>query len=294
MRAPSERRFSRPCRKGESPFTALGLLDGARAKPYPPTKVLLVPLPEGEQATVLIERQPGADWRDLQERVAVVLRECGLDSEVARTLQTVRGKVEVDVYATDSSTTPPAILLCECKRWSSRVPKAEVKSFRTDVADFGAHFGLFISSCGFQSGAHDVVENTNVRLVDWQGFQDLFLERWCSRYWVPTMRKRGDRLAASVEPIDSDAGRRFAKGEGIQPAEAAGLFMLDLWGSPFLGLEAMIGLPTQPVADAIWGQLDTYQAYLPESVLAAGSLRELLDALAQYAEQWFVGRQTDA
>jgi hypothetical protein len=151
-------------------------------------------------------------------------------AELATDLQTVRGKVEVDVFATDSSVAPSATYLCECKRWTSRVPKAEVKSFRTDVADFGANYGLFISSCGFQSGAHDVVENTNVRLLDWQGFQDLFMERWCSRYWVPTMRKRGDRLAAYVDPPVSDAAGRLHRGEVIQPVEAAGLFMLDLWG----------------------------------------------------------------
>jgi restriction system protein len=133
----------------------------------------------------MIEEEPGKDWRDLQQRVATILQECGLDSETERTLHLSRGTAVIDVYASDPSATPPGIYLSECKRWRSRVPQAEVQAFRTVVADAGAHFGLFISASGFQSGAFEVVKHTNVHLLDWQEFQKLFLERWCRRYWIP-------------------------------------------------------------------------------------------------------------
>src|SRR5258706_11392862 len=123
----------------------------------------------------MIEREPGADWHDLQNRVAVILRECGLEAEVGKIVQTVRGNVEIDVHALDPKTNPPAVYFCECKRWRNRVPQGEVQAFRTSVADAGAHFGLFISSGGFQRGAFEVAANTNVTLLDWVGFQGLFV-----------------------------------------------------------------------------------------------------------------------
>lgn len=178
----------------------------------------------------MIEEQPGADWRDLQERVAAILTECGLVSEVGRTLDLARGKAEIDVYAIDSSTTPPGVYLCECKRWHSRVPQAEVQAFRTIVSDAGAHFGLFVSATGFQIGSFEVVKNTNIHLLDWQGFQNMFLERWCRKYWIPTLRVRGDRLAGYVDPVSSDAAVRGAHGDPLDAAEAVGLFVLDMWG----------------------------------------------------------------
>lgn len=235
----------------------------------------------------MIEEQPGADWHDLQERVATILRESGLVPEVSRSLRLARGTVEIDVYATDPTTTPPAVYLCECKRWRSRVPQAEVQAFRTIVSDAGAHFGLFVSATGFQAGAFEVVEHTNVHLLGWQEFQGLFLERWCSTYWVPTLRTRGDRLAGYVDPVSSDAAIREAHGEPLEPAEAVGLFVHDMWGDPFNNIAAaMCGRPNEPVAQAIWSHRDKYRAYLPKPAAEAKFLRELLDALLGFVARW--------
>jgi len=64
----------------------------------------------------MIELEPGKDWRDLQQRVDVILRECGLKSEVGRKLTLTRGTAEIDVYATDPTATPTTTYICECKR----------------------------------------------------------------------------------------------------------------------------------------------------------------------------------
>ncbi len=235
----------------------------------------------------MIEKGPGADWRDLQERVAAILVECGLAAEVGRSLRLARGTVEIDVYATDPTTTPPAMYLCECKRWRTRVPQAAVQAFRTVVSDAGAHFGLFISAVGFQTGAFGVVSHTNVHLLGWQEFQNLFLERWCSVYWVPTLRTRGDRMAGYVDLVSSDAAIREAHGEPLEPAEAVGLFVHDMWGDPFNNIAAaMLGRPNELVAEAIWSHRDKYRAYLPRPAAEATTLRDLLDALLGFAECW--------
>ena len=236
---------------------------------------------------MLIEREPGTDWRDLQKRVAAILEESGFVVEVARPLKTARGNVEIDVHAIDPNTTPPAIYLCECKRWTSNVPKAEVQTFRTIMADSGAHFGLFISACGFQKGAYNVVQHTNIQLLTWAQFQELILERWCRTYWVPTLRTRGDRMAGYVEPPGSDAMIREAHGEPITKAEAVGIFVHGMWGHPFNNMAAaMLGQPDAPVVHAIWNRRDKYRKYLPKAAAEANFLRELLDALLGFVSRW--------
>jgi hypothetical protein len=235
----------------------------------------------------MIEDLPGSDWRDLQKRVADILRESGFVAETSRSIRLARGTVEIDVYATDPTTTPPAMYLCECKRWRSTVPQAEVQTFRTVVSDAGAHFGLFISAQGFQAGAFEVVKHTNVHLLGWREFQDLFLERWCQEYWVPSLRTRGDRLAGHVDPITSDAAFRAESGESLEQAEAVGLFVHDMWGEPFNNMRAaLMGRPNEPVANAIWNLRDKYRAYLPKAAAETRFLRELLDALLDFAARW--------
>ena len=119
-----------------------------------------------------------ADWRDLQAKVGAILRTCGCDVEIEKTIATVRGPVEVDVLAIDGAMTPPLTYICECKFWARAVDKSVIHGFRTVVADYGAHVGYIISRAGFQSGAFEAARNSNIRLVDWQQFQQDFLERW--------------------------------------------------------------------------------------------------------------------
>lgn len=235
----------------------------------------------------MIESPPGDDWRDLQERVATILRESGLDAEVGVQLALARGGAEIDVLATDPTTTPPGLYLCECKRWRTNVPQAEVRAFRTVVADAGAHFGLFISSTGFQSGARNVVAHTNIHLLDWVQFQDLFVERWCRRYWVPTVRREADRIAEHADMPGNDAPFRYHHGEPITPAEAVGLFVLDLWGDPFNDVISHIrGETPQPLAAAIWKHIKLYRKFLPPQVVEAPTLRTLREAILLFSETW--------
>jgi hypothetical protein len=54
----------------------------------------------------LIEDAVPATWEDLENRVAQILRETGLRVEQKKSLATVRGKVEIDVFAEDESVKP--------------------------------------------------------------------------------------------------------------------------------------------------------------------------------------------
>ena len=142
-----------------------------------------------DHAELLITSIPPSDWRDLQRQVARVFQECGLVVEIEKDIQTVRGNVEVDVFAKDSEQRPPVVYLCECKRWKSRVPKNVVHALETVVANYGANWGIIISSVGFQRGAYEASQQTNLRLLDWNEFQKLFAPLWVERFMIPRIRE---------------------------------------------------------------------------------------------------------
>jgi len=231
----------------------------------------------------VIEQEPGNDWRDLQVRVATILSECGFETESPRTLTTVRGRVEVDVYAVDPSTVPRTLYVCECKRWKVNVPQGEVFAFRTALGDIGAHHGLFISSVGFQQGAHEVVRNTNVTLLSWAEFQNLVCERWCREYWAPTFRREAAHLANRAMPPVGDAALVFEHGgRALTAAEVVGLIANDMWGPPFLAVPDFPA-SSESMAPAIWALREEYREHLPAEALATTHLRPFLDYLLAIA-----------
>lgn len=126
----------------------------------------------------MIDHKLPKNWRDLQKKVGRIFREIGYETYVDKEIELARGKVKIDVFAKDRSQLPNIIYLCECKNWNRRVPKTIIHSFRTVVLDFGANYGIIISKKGFQKGAIEASEKTNIKLVDWFGFQEMFEEKW--------------------------------------------------------------------------------------------------------------------
>ena len=51
------------------------------------------------------------DWKDLQQQVSQILQECGLETDLERSIETARGTVEIDVYAEDKTQTPYVIYM---------------------------------------------------------------------------------------------------------------------------------------------------------------------------------------
>lgn len=234
-----------------------------------------------------IERNPPDGWRELQAVVAQILRESGLEATVDKHVKLARGSVNVDVFALDGASTPPTITLVECKFWNRRVPKQAVHAFRAVVTDAGANQGLLLSTNGFQRGAVEAAAYTNVRLVDWSAFQDLFAQRWVRAFFVPTLHAEGDALIEYTEAINS---RIFRKADRLPPAQRgrfqslrvayAGLgfaVALLIFGGPPHAIESGLGLPLRRnVASS--GQASG----LPDDVLDAESLRGLLERLVEH------------
>jgi hypothetical protein len=103
-----------------------------------------------------------ATWQDLQREVARILAECGFTVEVEKVLTTVRGEVEVDVYAQEIVKGRTYQLLCECKHWDRAVRQTVIHSFRTIVSDFGANVGYLIS---LNVDASQSPDSTSMRYV---------------------------------------------------------------------------------------------------------------------------------
>lgn len=129
---------------------------------------------------------PPGTWNELESMVAQAFREMDCDAEIEKDITTVRGTTNIDVVVTDRSHVPPLTYLCECKYWSHSVPKTVVQAFRTVVADSGAHLGLIVSCRGFQSGCYAAAENSNVALLSWADFLNMYGRRWtdamCDRF----------------------------------------------------------------------------------------------------------------
>lgn len=118
------------------------------------------------------------NWRDLQNKTCKMLLECGFDAEVEKEVKLVRGKTKIDVFANDKAQKPEIIYFCECKYWDSNIPQDEVQAFKSKINDYGANIGFVISKVGFQKGAYEVAEKTNVNLVTWDQFQSVFEKKW--------------------------------------------------------------------------------------------------------------------
>lgn len=237
----------------------------------------------------MINREMPTDWRDLQNQVGRILQECDFDCEIEKTIQTVRGNVDIDVYAEDKITQPRTIYLCECKYWRAAIPKNVVHAFRTVVSDYGANWGLIISAAGFQSGAFDAIFKSNVQLLTWTEFQDLFEERWVERYMRSRLQEL-DSLVDYTEPINT---RVFRKADELDERLQERFIQLrkqyvDL---AFLALHyyqsfslGMAELPDLPLRKAIETQKG-YKQNLPDEVLDATCLRDFVDSIYKYGRE---------
>jgi len=124
------------------------------------------------------------DWKDLQRKTAKLLSECGFHTEIEKPINTCRGNVAVDVYVENSVVIPKSIYLIECKYWENSIPQSIIHSFRTVVTDYGANHGYIITKKGFQKGAYAASSKTNIELLTWEEFIELFKQTWKERmFW---------------------------------------------------------------------------------------------------------------
>ncbi|MEY8367687.1 restriction endonuclease [Anaerovoracaceae bacterium 42-11] len=138
-------------------------------------------------------------WRELQDDVALLLSQAGYQVVSPCTIETARGSVEVDVLVKSPDEFIKKII-CECKYWSSPIPKEKVHAFRTVVSDSGAYLGLIISKCGFQSGSIEAAKYSNVQLLTWEQFTNLISDKWIL-YQLKKIKRESVPLSEYINPL---------------------------------------------------------------------------------------------
>jgi restriction system protein len=105
------------------------------------------------------------DWKGYQEEAAALFRSMGLDATTDVTVQGVRTKHDVDVVVKSHHAGFGVTWLIECKHWKTPVSKLHVLALREIVSDFGADRGILLCEAGFQSGAIEAANLTNVQVT---------------------------------------------------------------------------------------------------------------------------------
>ena len=141
-----------------------------------------------------------SNWKELQDYVALILKEAGYDTKSPCEINPARGKVEVDVLVNSPDELIKKII-CECKFWNTNVPKEKVYAFRMVVQDSGAAVGLLISKKGFQSGAIETAKYSNVRLVTWEEFLSMLSYQWTFQK-LRNLKKQCFALQIYMDPLD--------------------------------------------------------------------------------------------
>jgi restriction system protein len=105
------------------------------------------------------------DWKDYQEEAAEFFRSLGLDATTDVTIKGVRTRHDVDVLVKSHHYGFNVTWIVECKHWKDRVSKLHVLALREIVTDVGADRGILLSEAGFQSGAVEAANLTNVQVT---------------------------------------------------------------------------------------------------------------------------------
>jgi hypothetical protein len=197
-----------------------------------------------------------SDWQDYQNEVATFFRSLGLIAQTDLTLQGVRTTHDVDVVVRSQHVGFTITWIVECKHWKRRVTKLHVLALREIVADLGADRGILLSEAGFQSGAVEAANLTNVHVNSLATLQiqaeteviamrlrELFdrVENCRQRYWdIPKSVRiefglrpdsaafgySGDHVVAVASELLSKAFR------GMFPVETESLAGMAILGEP--------------------------------------------------------------
>ncbi len=103
-------------------------------------------------------------WFDFQEKIKDYFLSIGANAETNKTVKGVRTRHDIDVYIQTRFLGEDMTWVVEAKHWKSPVSKLHVLALRTIVDDIGVDRGFIVSSAGFQNGALEAADKTNVRL----------------------------------------------------------------------------------------------------------------------------------
>lgn len=163
-------------------------------------------------------------WKKYQEDAASYFRSLGLDASTDTTVSGVRTSHDIDVLVKSHHAGFDIMWIVECKHWKTPVSKLHVLALREIVADVGADRGILLSEAGFQSGAREAANLTNVQVTSISEM----LETASSSIYAMRLRDLFDRVGICKDryweiPKDerikvglrSDVGEHDYSGAGI-------------------------------------------------------------------------------
>lgn len=109
----------------------------------------------------MIEHQ---DWYEFQEAISRHFLSIGADAETNKRVQGIRTSHDIDILVKTRFLGENITWVVEAKHWKSKVSKSHVLALRSILDDIGADRGFIISNLGFQRGAFEATECTNVKL----------------------------------------------------------------------------------------------------------------------------------
>ncbi len=105
------------------------------------------------------------DWKEFQEITAQLFRQLGCVAETNKRVSGARAAHDIDVWITFSIHGIETKWIIECKYWNSNVPKEKILALRTIVEDVGADKGIIVTKTGYQTGAVQATNYTNIKLM---------------------------------------------------------------------------------------------------------------------------------
>ncbi len=104
------------------------------------------------------------EWFQFQERIKDHFVSLGAEARTNARIQGVRTCHDIDVYVQTRYLGEDLVWLIEAKFWKAKVKKNQVLALRAIVDDIGADRGFIVSMAGFQKGAIEAADKTNIKL----------------------------------------------------------------------------------------------------------------------------------
>ena len=151
-----------------------------------------------------------------------------------------------------------------------------------------------MSSAGFQSGAVAAAAYSNVHLLDWREFQEMFVVRWFHNFFSPTIAEEADALHEYTEPMNS---RIFRKVDALPEERRERLKVLSEKHAPLaitnfafhpvvldnLLSSAATSIPSLPLRLSEKPDGSKLAGLVSDEILDATALRHLLEAKIEHS-----------
>lgn len=150
------------------------------------------------------------DWRDLQNKVYLLLSQSGFEAEIEKVVSTPRGEVEIDVFAIDPRSIDKITYVVECKNWCVPINQLVIHAFTTVMSETGSNIGYIVSKAGFQKGAVSYTNHTNIKLFSFIELQNHYYKSWMMNYFAPQLENYVERCNLYIEPYNCARDRAVA------------------------------------------------------------------------------------